>query len=397
MRKKVLLAEDSVTMQKVFELALAQSGISVISVDNGHDAIRLVDEIDPDLVVADVTLPGVDGYGVASAIRETENGKRVPILILSGTMVPVDEERLKACGAKGVLFKPFEFRELLERVEGIVGEAAQVPEPVNSPPPPPADEHWDFSDVLDEADGVIPAPRAAETAKPRDPAFHGGEAADVAKDEPVALNDYDVSIEDLEEPAPAPAPVQEREAEPPPAQVEEGPVRAAHIEGSVDEDAPAAVTDLAAGIEEPEEIEEIQEFQDIEEVGQGPAVAGSDAPSAPPAVEGEPAALPAAEAPSTAPPRAEPLRVPPAEEPVVLPEGLKEQFAARAEEIFRSVATEAVEKAMWEMMDRLAAEFSAKVRESVEAVAWEVIPATVETLIREEIARIRTQTGKPSP
>jgi hypothetical protein len=60
------------------------------------------------------------------------------------------------------------------------------------------------------------------------------------------------------------------------------------------------------------------------------------------------------------------------------------------------VATEAVEKAMWELMDRLTAEFSEKVRESVEAVAWEVIPSTAEALIREEIARIRTQAGKPS-
>ena len=56
-----------------------------------------------------------------------------------------------------------------------------------------------------------------------------------------------------------------------------------------------------------------------------------------------------------------------------------------------------VEKVMWEMTDRLAAEFSAKLRESVEAVAWEVIPSTAEALIREEIARIRSKVGKPSP
>ena len=74
---------------------------------------------------------------------------------------------------------------------------------------------------------------------------------------------------------------------------------------------------------------------------------------------------------------------------------LKEQFAARADAIFREVASEAVEKVMWEMMDRLAVEFSARIRESVEAVAWEVIPATAEALIREEISRIRTQAGKP--
>jgi hypothetical protein len=52
---------------------------------------------------------------------------------------------------------------------------------------------------------------------------------------------------------------------------------------------------------------------------------------------------------------------------------------------------------MWEMTDRLAAEFSAKLRESVEAVAWEVIPSTAEALIREEIARIRGKAGKTSP
>jgi carbon monoxide dehydrogenase subunit G len=76
---------------------------------------------------------------------------------------------------------------------------------------------------------------------------------------------------------------------------------------------------------------------------------------------------------------------------------LREFFAGRAAEIFRTVASEAVEKVMWEMTDRLAAEFSAKLRESVEAVAWEVIPSTAEALIREEIARIRGQAGKPSP
>ena len=61
---------------------------------------------------------------------------------------------------------------------------------------------------------------------------------------------------------------------------------------------------------------------------------------------------------------------------------LREFFAGRAAEIFRAVASEAVEKVMWEMTDRLSAEFSAKLRESVEAVAWEVIPSTAEALIR---------------
>ena len=74
----------------------------------------------------------------------------------------------------------------------------------------------------------------------------------------------------------------------------------------------------------------------------------------------------------------------------------QDEFSARAREIFEKAAEEAVEKAMWDMMDRLSAELSAKIRESVEAVAWEVIPPTAETLIREEIARIRGQAEKKS-
>jgi CheY-like chemotaxis protein len=373
MRKKLLLAEDSVTMQKVFELAFAQSDFSVIAVDNGHDAIRMVEEIGPDLLIADVTLPGVDGYGVASAIGEMEAGKNIPVLILSGTMVPLDEERFKACGAKGVLFKPFESRELLEKVEGLIGDTAEVPE-TRPAGPPPGEEHWDFSDVLDEAEGVIPAARAEEPGKARDTLFPGMSLPGVPKDEPASLNEYDVSIDEIEEGAPPPP-----EPEPLPAQTEEVPVHAAHIEGSPQEDAPPAVTDILPVMEQPEEFEEIQEIQDIEEVPPKPAAAAEPAPSG----MADPVATPAG--PSSA------------DETAALQAALKEQFAARAEEIFRAVATEAVEKAVWEMMDRITAEFSEKVRESVEAVAWEVIPATAEALIRDEIARIRSQAGKSSP
>ena len=106
---------------------------------------------------------------------------------------------------------------------------------------------------------------------------------------------------------------------------------------------------------------------------------------------------PAPEAPPVAPqPVAQVSPAPPAGGEALFDAALREQFSARAEEIFRAVATEAVEKVMWEMMDSLAADFSAKVRESVEAVAWEVIPATAEALIREEISRIRQQAGKLS-
>src|SRR4030067_285471 len=100
---KLLLAEDSLTIQKVFEVTFQQSGISLTMVDNGIDAVRMARELSPDLVVADVSLPGKDGFHVASELRSPAAGVSCPVLILAGTLSPLDEGRGKRCGAHGVL------------------------------------------------------------------------------------------------------------------------------------------------------------------------------------------------------------------------------------------------------------------------------------------------------
>jgi hypothetical protein len=152
-----------------------------------------------------------------------------------------------------------------------------------------------------------------------------------------------------------------------------------------------------------EEVEEILELEPLDEVEVPlPPVdaVSSEAPaslrifSAATAQPGAREPVPAVDAPVPAPPPS--FVSPPDAGSRAGDAELREFFAGRAAEIFRTVASEAVEKVMWEMTDRLAAEFSAKLRESIEAVAWEVIPSTAEALIREEIARVRGQAGKPS-
>ena len=167
MPKKLLLAEDSLTIRKVFELALSRSDIAITAVDNGEDAVRLAGEIFPDLVVADLTLPGKNGFAVAAELRAMEKTEKIPVLILSGTLVPLDEARFKASGARGVLFKPFESRELLENIERLLREETPAPESRKPQEAPAVDERWDFSDVLDEVEAeagksAAPAPAARE-------------------------------------------------------------------------------------------------------------------------------------------------------------------------------------------------------------------------------------------
>jgi len=420
MPKKLLLAEDSLTIRKVFELALSRSDIAITAVDNGEDAVRLAGEIFPDLVVADLTLPGKNGFAVAAELRAMEKTEKIPVLILSGTLVPLDEARFKASGARGVLFKPFESRELLENIERLLREETAAPESRKPQEAPAGDERWDFSDVLDEVEAgkpASPAPAAREGLLPG-AILPGGART------PPAFNEFDVSIDEIEGPA------RDFSAEPPtPAPA----TKVEHMESGLPVDSPPPVTDLSPALDEVEEIEEIEHLEDVE-VPLPPADTVSIETPASLRIFSAATAQPVAEEPVPAvdepvPARtavAEPVVVEPAvpepaaaeaavtepavdeshPAPLIAPPDagsrpgdaeLREFFAGRAAEIFRTVASEAVEKVMWEMTDRLAAEFSAKLRESVEAVAWEVIPSTAEALIREEIARIRAQAGKPSP
>jgi CheY-like chemotaxis protein len=415
MPKKLLLAEDSLTIRKVFELALSRSDIAITAVDNGEDAVRLAGEISPDLVVADLTLPGKNGFAVAAELRAMVKTEKIPVLLLSGTLVPLDEARIKASGARGVLFKPFESRELLENIERILREETPAPESWKPQEAPAVDERWDFSDVLDEVEAeagksAAPAPAGREGLLP------GAILPGGASTSP-AFNEFDVSIDEIEggardfsaePPSPAPTPKVE------------------HMESDLPVDSPPPVTDLSPALDEVEEIEEIEHLEEVEvplpptdavstetpaslrifpaataqPVAEEPVPAVDDPVPAPPAVPEPAAAEPAwaehaVEESHPAPPPS--LIAPPDAGSRPGDAELREFFAGRAAEIFRTVASEAVEKVMWEMTDRLAAEFSAKLRESVEAVAWEVIPSTAEALIREEIARIRGKAGKPSP
>ncbi|MBE0605180.1 MAG: response regulator [Deltaproteobacteria bacterium] len=402
MPKKLLLAEDSLTIRKVFELALSRSNIAITAVDNGEDAVRLAGEIFPDLVVADLNLPGKNGFTVAAELGAMEKTEKIPVLILSGTLVPLDEARFKGSGARGVLFKPFESRELLQSIEDLLREGAPVTESPKPPAAPAVDERWDFSDVMDEVEsevGKSAAPAAREGLLSGAILSGGGRV-------PPTFNEFDVSIDEVE------GGPREFSAETPPPTVE-------HVERVLHSDSPPPVTDLSPAVDEVEEIEEIEHLEEVEAPIPPADTVSDETPAslrilshatgqpvvdevvpAPPAAAESDVVAPAAAGQAVEeshPASPDTFIAPPDAGPRPDDAELREFFAGRAAEIFRTVASEAVEKVMWEMTDRLAAEFSAKLRESVEAVAWEVIPSTAEALIREEIARIRGKAGKPSP
>jgi CheY-like chemotaxis protein len=122
MGKRILLADDSVTIQKVVELTFMDEDYEVVAVSNGDEAVARLAEVEPDMVIADVHMPGANGYDVC---RRTKAWRRsTPVLLLVGTFEPFQEEEAKRAAADGYLKKPFDSQELLRRVEELIAAAS---------------------------------------------------------------------------------------------------------------------------------------------------------------------------------------------------------------------------------------------------------------------------------
>ena len=92
----LLLADDSVTIQRVIELTFADEDVRVVAVSDGDQAIARLDEQPPDIVLADVGMPGKNGYEVASYIKSQPRLAHIPVLLLTGAFEPIDQVKADA-------------------------------------------------------------------------------------------------------------------------------------------------------------------------------------------------------------------------------------------------------------------------------------------------------------
>lgn len=158
MSKTILLADDSVTIQKVIELTFMDQDQRVVTVSSGDAALAKLEEEKPDFVIADVHMPGATGYDVAK--RSKELFPEVPVLLLVGTFEPFDEAELTASGADQVLKKPFDSQELQRLVEELDSKGGSGTGAASPPPPPAAADSLDDSDPFAGL-GDAPEERAA--------------------------------------------------------------------------------------------------------------------------------------------------------------------------------------------------------------------------------------------
>ncbi|MDP9119938.1 MAG: response regulator, partial [Acidobacteriota bacterium] len=101
MNRRILLADDSVTIQKVIELTFMDDDFDVKAVSNGDEALAMLTAIPVDFVIADVHMPGANGYEVCRQAKQLR--PNAPVLLLVGTFEPFDEAQARACGADSFL------------------------------------------------------------------------------------------------------------------------------------------------------------------------------------------------------------------------------------------------------------------------------------------------------
>ena len=143
MARTVLVADDSPTIQKKAQGILKGEGYEVETVSNGVAAIKKLAKIQPVVVLVDVSMPGKDGYEVCDFVKNSENLRHVPVLLIASDLEPYDEGRGARVRADGKVRKPFEPQDLISTVARFAAQAeaaAPQAEPVIpvAPPPPPA-------------------------------------------------------------------------------------------------------------------------------------------------------------------------------------------------------------------------------------------------------------------
>jgi CheY-like chemotaxis protein len=120
MALRVLLADESVTIKKVFQLALQDYGVEVMSVHLGVDVVTVAKTFKPDIVFADVLLQKMNGYEVTKALKATPEFKNTPIVLIWSNFLELDQAKFKDCGASDHLEKPFDTDRLREVIQKLV-------------------------------------------------------------------------------------------------------------------------------------------------------------------------------------------------------------------------------------------------------------------------------------
>ncbi len=123
MARRLLLADDSITIQKVVELVLAEEGFDIKAVGNGEEALNTIAQFRPEVVLADIDMPRMNGYQLCEKIKTNPDTSDIPVILLAGAFEPLDEELARNVRADDFIVKPFESQELISKINAVIAMA----------------------------------------------------------------------------------------------------------------------------------------------------------------------------------------------------------------------------------------------------------------------------------
>ena len=123
---RVLLVDDSPHAQRMGERILADEGYEVVTVSNAEAALIRLQDVDPDVIVADTVMPGRSGYDICQYIKMSPQHRHVGMILTAGVLEKVDDVQAKRVEADAVLHKPFEASALLAAVRPLAERAQET-------------------------------------------------------------------------------------------------------------------------------------------------------------------------------------------------------------------------------------------------------------------------------
>ena len=304
MGARILVVDDSVTIQKVVELTFSKEDFVLVQARSGDEGIRKAMEDRPDLILLDILMPDKDGYAVCAELRAQPILRNVPIILLTGTFEVYDKEKAAKVGADDFVTKPFESQVLIGKVKKLLftkSLAAGAP-PSKAAAAMGSARALSLSNTIEPPKPAPAAPQPSELSAP---------SLEISQDQlwqlleaptppPAPAPTLDFSL-DVLEPAPAAGPpevtlpdvaaldletVQETHAAPEVLDVEAPPAAGPSLDLSLDVLEPAETANALEVV-----LPDVAAL-DLEAVQAAPAMPGGLEPETPPAPEeGEPAHL----------------------------------------------------------------------------------------------------------
>ena len=367
MAKRILIADDSVTIQKAFAMTFAGEDLTLGAARSADEGLSLAQRARPDLVIADGVMPGRSGYDLCAAVKSDPGLRGVPVFILASNQNPFDEARARQCAADGHFLKPFDTAAIVSAVNDALAKGAggtMAPAPTLEPRPAPVDDYGEISVGTASGSGSGVRPGAALSPS-------RGQAEDevtpppTAPSRPAAPPPAHVSPTP---PAPVAAPVMRPSLIPgmrpglPGARPGAVPARPSPVPGPqampLRPAAPQAPPMMASGT---------RTMMGLPAGGLQPPPR-TTAPSYP--------AQPAPASPVRAVPSVE-SRTPP---PAVAGSAAAQAVSAVSSRVAAQLASIAARGPEYEAIAKLS-------REIIEKIAWEIVPELAETIIREELQK----------